>query len=725
MLGYRSQEYIGHHMGEFHVGAAALDSLLSRLASGETLHQHPGRMRGKDGAIREVLITASPLIEAGKLVHTRCVTVDVTEQHRAREASALLAAIVDSSDDAIVSKSLDGTILSWNTGAERLFGYVAAEAVGKPITFIIPKELHDEERAILERLRQGEKIDHFETVRVAKDGTRVDISLTISPVRDGRGRIVGASKIARNITERKLAEERLLDSEERYRRLTELLPVAVYTCEAPSGLITYYNERAAELWGRSPTLRDPAERFCGSVRLFKPDGSYLPHEHCPMAAAVREGRSFRNREVMIERPDGSRITALVNIEPILDAEGRIVAAINACLDVSALKRAERQLKEADRRKDEFLATLSHELRNPLAPLRYALELIERAGDDGRLLRQSRKILERQVGQMVRLIDDLLDVSRITHDKLELRKESVDLAAVVRQAIETSRPLIDEAGHELIVHLPDQPVRLQADAVRLAQVLANLLSNACKYTEPGGVVRIAAERHGDEVLLSVKDSGEGIPAGKLGSIFEMFTQADPSSERSQGGLGVGLTLVRRLVEMHGGSVRARSDGPGLGSEFVVRLPAAAEAQKASASEQPAPVGGSSSVSPTAHRILVVDDNRDSAASLAALLDIAGHETLTAHDGPGAIDAAESFRPDVVLLDLGLPKMDGYAVCRTLRRQPWGQDIILLALTGWGQEEDRRKSRDAGFDDHLVKPVDHTTILELVASRTLRPSSEPVG
>ncbi|HEX7034302.1 MAG TPA: PAS domain S-box protein [Pseudomonadales bacterium] len=592
---------------------------------------------------------------------------------------------------------------AWGRSVESLYA--------DPQSFL--EAVHPDDRARVHewmmRHTQGE-ITGEEYRLVHPDGTVRWIWDRGYPIRDESGRLIRIAGVAEDVTERRLAENRLRESEERYRRLTELLPVAVYTCEAPSGAITYFNGNAVELWGRTPALNDPAERFCGSVKLFTPDGTLLPHDRSPMAEALGEGRSFRNREVVIERPDGSRITAIMNIEPIRDAAGRVVAAINAGLDVTALKRAEERLKEADRRKDEFLATLSHELRNPLAPLRHALEIVKRSPNDDVMLRDARDAMERQVGQMARLIDDLLDVSRITHDKLTLRRERISLAEVVHQAVETTRPAIETPRHALTVRLPEEPVWLQADPVRLAQVLGNLLSNAAKYMAPGGCVTLRAERQRDEVEITVRDQGEGIPADQLEQIFEMFAQADCSLDRSRGGLGIGLTLVKRLVEMHGGSVRAESDGPGTGSTFVVRLPTVGAAPRAAEPEAPPARRAGAGAS---HRVLVVDDNRDSAASLATLLRLTGHATETAFDGAEAIEAAARFRPSVILLDLGLPRLSGYEVCREIRRRAWGRDIAMIAVTGWGQEQDRQRSREAGFDEHLVKPVDLAAIENLLA------------
>jgi PAS domain S-box-containing protein len=389
-------------------------------------------------------------------------------------------------------------------------------------------------------------------------------------------------------------------------------------------------------------------------------------------------------------------------------EARLVDVVARTAGVAVeRRRAEEALREADRRKDEFLATLAHELRNPLAPMRNALQVMQLAGGEPAVVGPAREMIERQMRHLVRLVDDLLDVSRITRGKMELRTQRIDLAAVVHTAVETSRPLIDAARHELSLSLPPFPIFVNGDPVRLAQVFSNLLNNAAKYTEAGGSITLTVERHGSDAVVSVRDNGLGIPAEMLGKVFELFTQIDGTLERSQGGLGIGLTLVRRLVEMHGGRVDARSEGQGHGSEFVVRLPAVLATP---ANDE----GETREHGRIAHRrrILVVDDNRDSAISLGMMLELMGSEVRTAHDGFEALQAAEVFRPDVALLDIGLPGLNGYEVARRIRAQPWGRDVVLLALTGWGQEEDKRRSKEAGFNFHMVKPVEPADLEKLL-------------
>jgi PAS domain S-box-containing protein len=488
--------------------------------------------------------------------------------------------------------------------------------------------------------------------------------------------------------------------------LLEKLPAGAYMCD-PDGLITYYNQHAVQLWGRAPKLNDHVDRFCGSFKLFSMDGSPINHDQCWMALALKTEKEYNGHEIIVERPDGSRLTALAHANPIRDEAGRLLGAVNVLVDISDRKLVEETLKEADRSKNEFLATLAHELRNPLAPIRSAVEVLQFQGAATSESGSALDIIRRQVQQLTRLVDDLLDVARITGNKLELRKERVELSAVVQAAVETSRPLIESCGQQFVVSAPSQPIHLDADPTRLAQVISNLLNNAAKYTDRGGRIWLTAERQGSDAVITVRDTGVGISAEMLPRIFEMFAQVD----RSQGGLGIGLTLVKRLVEMHGGAIAAHSSGPGKGSEFTVRLPVVIE----SATGPRQPRGERERAAPaSSFRILVVDDNRDAAATLGMLLRIRGNDIRTAHDGLEAVGVADEFRPDVILLDIGLPKMNGYEAARRIRQQPWGSAMVLIALTGWGQESDRVHSQEAGFDQHLVKPVDPRDLMELLAS-----------
>lgn len=507
---------------------------------------------------------------------------------------------------------------------------------------------------------------------------------------------------SRNITD-------LYPVELHFPRLLDRLPAAAYTCDA-QGLITYFNQRAERIWGRRPTLNDPADRFCGSYKLYTAEGSPVRHDQSWMALALK-GEEHSGHELVVERPDGSRIMTQMHASPIFDDRGKVLGAVNVMVDISERRRAEELLKEADRHKNEFLAILSHELRTPLAPIRNALQVLSLKSPPDPELRSVLGLIDRQIRQMTRLVDDLLDISRIIRRQLELRRECVGLAEVVHAAVEASQPVLEMFGQEFRVSVPPEPVYLDVDRVRLAQVISNLLNNAAKYTGADGRIQLIAAREGDDAVIRVRDSGEGIPAEMQSTIFEMFKQADQSSGRSKSGLGIGLTLARRLVEMHGGTITVNSEGRGRGSEFVVRLPVVDRPSRAAVEtgpkqEKPVPA--------TPMRILVVDDDKDSTVSLSMLLQIMGHEVSTAYDGLQAIDLAAEYRPDIVLLDIGLPEMNGYEVARRIRQAPWGGDMTLIALTGWGQEEDRRHSEEAGFDYHLVKPVEAPALNRLLAS-----------
>lgn len=403
----------------------------------------------------------------------------------------------------------------------------------------------------------------------------------------------------------------------------------------------------------------------------------------------------------------------------LEAANRALVELNETLDrrvterTLALQASDAQLREANRRKDEFLATLAHELRNPLAPVRNAVQVLRLKGLAPEL-QWSTELIDRQVQAMSRLIDDLMDVSRINQGRIELRRLRVELASVLGDAVETSRPLIDEYGHELSVSMPQEKLMLDADPTRLAQAFMNLLNNAAKYMDSGGRIAVDARREGNEVLVTVSDSGIGISPERLDSVFEMFSQVETALERSRGGLGIGLSLTQRLVEMHGGSVRARSAGLGLGSQFLVRLPVAAVLAEEPTLGPHRREPEASAEAGSGLRVLVADDNKDAADTLAMLLEIMGHTVRQVPDGEAAVRVAAEFQPEVVLLDIGMPKLNGYEACRQIRASPGGSAMTLVAVTGWGQADDRRRSQEAGFDQHLVKPVDPSALVELIAA-----------
>jgi two-component system CheB/CheR fusion protein len=521
--------------------------------------------------------------------------------------------------------------------------------------------------------------------------------------------------IARQLSfgiERQRAEEARRASEERFRELANNIDQFCWTLDE-NAQATWYNRRWHEYTGATfEELKEGA-----GMKLVHPEHVDRVAERFQQCAA--RGEPWEDT-FPIRGKDGNYRWFLSRAIPIRNEKGRIVRWFGTNTDVTELRELEDALREADHRKDEFLATLAHELRNPLAPVRNAMQVIRLKGPASLELQWAREVIERQVQQMTRLIDDLMDVSRITRNKIELRKEIVELGAILQSAVETSRPLIDASAHTITVSLPPQPIYLNADATRMAQVFSNLLNNAAKYSEDSGRIELSAECDRDEAVVSVRDHGIGIPREMLPHIFDLFTQADRSLERAHGGLGIGLTLVKRLVEMHGGTVTAQSGGAGQGSTFMVRLPIAvslpAETAPTMLADTPMDV-------PRAHRILIVDDNDDAATSLSVMLRILGYETRTEADGLAGLEAAEDFHPQAILLDIGIPKLNGYDVARRIREQPSGREIVLIAVTGWGQVEDIQRTTEAGFDHHLVKPVDPAVLTKLLSSLTTE--SDPMS
>ncbi len=444
----------------------------------------------------------------------------------------------------------------------------------------------------------------------------------------------------------------------------------------------------------------------------------LQEAWAPIHHRVLAGEKMFSDGDRSQRADGRERWTKWEAIPWHDLTGAIGGILMSAEDITERVSAEEELRrlagevaDAGRRKDEFLATLAHELRNPLAPLRNGLRLLGLANGTGEVTEEARTMMERQVAQLVHLVDDLLDVSRISGGKLQLRMQRIDLAAALHSAVEISRTLIDAGGHELAVTMPPQPVFVDADMTRLGQVFANLLNNAAKFSERGGQIRLSAEIQGSDAVVRVEDSGIGLAPDMLLYVFQMFSQVDQSLEKSQGGLGIGLSLVKQLVEMHGGRVEARSGGLGNGSEFVVSLPIAlsVEAEASPPTERLEPSGVS-----VRHRILVADDNDDAAQSLAMLLTHLGHEVRTVGDGVAAVELAETFLPDVIVLDIGMPKLNGHDAGRRIREQPWAKRAVLIALTGWGQDDAKQRSTEAGFDHHIVKPVNLGRLIQLLAS-----------
>jgi PAS domain S-box-containing protein len=625
------------------------------------------------------------------------VNIDITERKAAdeslRRTEALLTAVSETTEDAIYVKDLDSRLLMVNPATVRLMGKPLEQLIGHTDEefFDDPAIAHsilEHDRALI---RRGQPQVFEETVETPS-GHRIMLSSKV-PWRDRDGRIMGIIGISRDITERKRAEQALAGSEERYRGIVETAEEGI-ALHGADGTITYVNERMAnmlgysrgELVGRSSLdFVDDAEREA-VIRSRE---------------ALKDGRGF-HAERRLLRKDGSTLWTLSNVTPQRDETGTFVGYLAMHTDISALKETgdalrdvNARLEEADRRKDEFIAILSHELRNPLAPIRFALPVLQKAGvtEAGG---EAIEVIARQVTHLTRLVDDLLDVSRITTGKIELRRDYVTLRSVIRSAVEAAAPSVAAGGHSLQLHIPDEPLWVYGDAARLSQIVTNLLDNSAKYTPRGGQLAVTVARQGDQATVSVRDNGVGIPAADLPTVFEMFHQVN-RVEKAPGGLGIGLALVKRLVEMHGGAVEAHSAGLGQGAEFVVQLPVAGDVARQAADVV--------AVSPTRRlRVLVVDDNADLVGMLAVFVESFGHDVRKAFDGPSAVSAAVSYRPDVVLLDIGLPGMTGLDVARELRRRAETSGARLIALTGWGQADDRRATEAAGFDAHLTKPTD---------------------
>ncbi|MGH9310421.1 MAG: hybrid sensor histidine kinase/response regulator [Vicinamibacterales bacterium] len=446
------------------------------------------------------------------------------------------------------------------------------------------------------------------------------------------------------------------------------------------------------------------------------NGEDIPPAELPMQLAIAR-RAFVSNDIEILRADGTMAYIQNDVEPLYDTQGRVYGCVSVCVDMTDRRLAELALRAADRRKDEFLATLSHELRNPLAPLRSALEVMRLARDDPETIERARATMDRQLTHLVRITDDLLDVARITQSKMDLRRERIDLRAVLHSAIESSLSAIDARHHRLTIDLPDVPVWTHGDFTRLAQVFSNLLNNAAKYTDPGGRIHVSISTEGPAAKVTVADNGVGIPPAMLPAIFDMFTQIQRFRDRTQGGLGIGLTLAKRLVELHGGRIDAHSEGEGHGSRFHVTLPTIqptpVHQERPSAERQP-PL--------RACRVLIADDNPDTLEMMELMLTLQGHTVRVASDGVHALEAADEFRPQIAFLDIGMPRMDGYEAASRIRRL-LGRRVVLVALTGWGQDEDKRRSREAGFDHHLTKPPDPELLDQLIAACPDVPSGEP--
>ena len=612
--------------------------------------------------------------------------------------------LVESTRDyAIFLLDHGGHVLTWNAGAERIKGYTASEILGHHFSRFytedaVARRWPEHELAVA--ATQGRFED--EGWRLRKDGSRFWANVVLTALRDPGGEVRGFSKITRDLSERRRAEESLRHSEERFRLLVEAVKDYAIFMLDPDGRVASWNAGAERIKGYA------AHEIIGKhFSVFYPEEARRKKWPEQELSLAREHGRFEDEGPRL-RKDGTTFWANVVIAAVFGRDGTLRGFAKVTRDLTDQRRVE-ALEDASRKTNEFLAMLAHELRNPLAPMANALKLLARAPTSDPTELWVREVLERQTGQMSRLVDDLLDVSRVTRAAMVLDRKPLDARKSLRNALDAARQWIEEGRHRLILEIADERLEVDGDEVRLNQVFQNLLHNAAKYTPQGGEIAVAARREGDEAVISVRDSGVGMAPELVESAFEIFKQGSQSLDRPHGGLGVGLTLVQRLVHLHGGSVQARSEGPGKGAEFIVRLPLRAEPaiiDAASLSREDGKHAG------TPRRVLVVDDNQDAAHALRLLLETDGHDVMVAADGAAGLALAREHRPDVVLLDIGLPTLNGYEIATRIRADPALEGTVLVAVTGYGQMHDRARASASGFDHHLVKPVEFRALQELL-------------
>jgi len=684
-----------------------------RALAGEVVSGDDDRFDRRDGTAHwlrwEIRPWHAAIGEAGGVIlYFEDLTARKQAEAEREQIAATLNSLVASAPVGIAVFDTDMRYRHINGPLAEMNGIPAEDHIGRTVAEIVP-DLHEPAETVFRKVMDGgvavpDFLIEGETPKAP--GVKRCWRESWFPIKAPDGKPSGVGAIVQEITQQRQLERERENSQRTLATLVESCPFGIYLVDADFRIASVNaGSQETTFANVQPLIGRPFEEV---MRILWPE---------PIAAdciaifrrTLDTGEPYRSADFLSNRADVDQTEGYEwEIHRITLPDGRY-GVVCYYFNSTRLRLAEQALREADRKKDEFLATLAHELRNPLAPIRNGLQVIKLAGNDAAAVELSRSMMERQLEQMVRLVDDLMDVSRISRGKIELRRQRVQLTAVVGSAVEASRPLIEQMRHKLTITLPKDPVVVDADSTRLAQVFMNLLNNAAKYSDRPGHIQLAATRQGSEVVVSVKDTGIGIAAGQLPRLFDLFSQVDRSSERSQGGLGIGLHLVKQLVDMHGGLVEARSEGLGKGSEFVVHLPIAVE-------EQHVPQNSDDTIKadrPSRFRILVVDDNEDAASSLTLVLELMGNDVRTAYDGSEAIAAAGEFLPHVVLLDIGLPKMNGYEACREMRKQAWGKHMVLIAVTGWGQNDAKRQSEEAGFDRHMVKPVDPRALRELLA------------
>jgi PAS domain S-box-containing protein len=712
--GYQADEVIGRHFSVFYPPAALQREQprqeLDSAARDGHFEDEGWRVR-KDGSHfwANVVLTALRGPD-GKLLGYAKVTRDLTERRRHEEhlrmSEARFRALVEGVRDyAIFMLDVDGDIASWNAGAEQILGYQANEVIGTHFSRFLP------EGPRLERSRHGLDVAAIqgrfqeEAQRVRQNGEVFWANVVITALRAPTGELLGFSNITRDLTERRRHQAALRTSEERFRLLVDsVVDYAIVTLDE-EGNIKSWN-RGAEKINGYPSAEILGRHFS---QLFPPEDIRANKPWKQLQQARERGRVYDESWRM--RADGTQYWANCVIARMPAIESRSDVFYMVTQDLTHRRHAE-TLADTAQRMHEFIAMLAHELRNPLAPIRNAVALMRRREVADPLIEAMRQTIDRQSLNLTRIVDELLDVNRVARGQLNVEKQFLDLRDVLARAVETSRPVIDTHGHRLHISIADKPIEVFGDPMRLAQVVVNILNNAAKYTPDGGDIWLAAARAGGRAELRVRDNGRGIQRDSIDRIFDLFTQIDPAVGSALGGLGVGLALVRRIVELHGGTVNATSDGLGRGSQFVVRLPLAQMAQASQSAQADVPARAIEPEEFRPLRILVVDDNEDAANGLGQLLQTLGHEVRVVFDGPSAIAVSQELRPELAMLDIGMPVMNGYDVARALRSAD--PKLVLVAVTGWGHEAARRQAQAAGFQHHLVKPVTESTLIELVAN-----------
>jgi PAS domain S-box-containing protein len=716
---------VGHPLREF---VLAEDQIAARSllveAQGRPVKQRLV-FRNSNGAIVPTRVTASRINQPDE----PCICIVAADLSELEQSTAMLEALRQSQEalrleeersrlifeNSVIAMTIadtEGRVFRANPAFLKMLGYSSEELKAIPYGIYTHPEDLARELPLVEELLAGKR-SHYNVEKrfIRKDGGTLWASLVGTVVRDAAGKPLFGITMIQDISERKRAEEAHIESEARMRAIISTFPIGVAVVDS-AGSTVLANEMMEKIWAGAQEHVVFASSIADTGRFlgwWASSGTELAAEDRASSRALRQGETSLGEVIDIERMDGKRGTILNNASPLRDGKGNVNGAAIAVMDITELTQAQKALKDADRRKDEFLAMLAHELRNPLAAIRSAIEVLKIPGATDQMLEHARDAATRQSNQMAQLLDDLLDAARVTQGKILLDKQQISVVSVLESAVEASNPFINARKHRLYVSHPGEPMHVNGDPVRLSQAVGNLLHNAAKFTPREGEIYLVLERKGDEALILVRDNGRGIEPELLPQVFDLFVQGSRTPDRAEGGLGIGLTLVRSLVELHNGRVEVHSNGPGCGSEFRIWLPLLPTVQRATGS---AVSGEPESSRPL--RLLVVDDNSDSAELLSFLLQSAGYEVIVATSALAALKLAKQHVPEIALVDIGMPSMDGYELARRIRSCPELRNVRLVAVTGYGQQEDIKKSRNAGFCEHLIKPLDSELVMKVLRS-----------